>query len=39
MFLKCANRDKVLARQLLRDMPLRYWNLKTLRGLLRLLLR
>lgn len=39
MFLKCANRDKLLARQLLRDMPLRYWNLKTLRGLLRLLLR
>ncbi|RRV83127.1 glycosyltransferase [Stutzerimonas stutzeri] len=38
MFLKCANQDKVLARELLRELPLRYWNGKTLRGLGRLVL-
>ena len=35
MFLKCANRDRTLARELLAQLPLRDWNRKTLRGLLR----
>ncbi len=26
MFLKCSNRDKVLARELLSGLPLKYWN-------------
>ncbi|WP_263261101.1 glycosyltransferase family A protein [Pseudomonas sp. RIT-PI-S] len=38
MFLKSANRDKQLAREILREIPLRYWNRKTLRGLCRLAL-
>ena len=38
MFLKCARRDKALARQLLRELPLSAWDGKTLRGLYRLLL-
>ncbi|MDR0378929.1 MAG: glycosyltransferase [Candidatus Accumulibacter sp.] len=37
MLLKCARQDKVLARELLADLPLRAWNMKTLRGLWRLL--
>jgi len=37
MFLKYASRDKVLTRELLADIPLRYWNKKTLRGMWRLL--
>lgn len=36
MFLKMANRDKPLARETLRDIPLRHWNKKTVRGLWRL---
>lgn len=37
MFLKCSNRDRDYARQLLRQIPLRRWNKKTWRGLGRLL--
>lgn len=36
MVLKYANRDKPLSREILKDIPLRYWNRKTLRGLWRL---
>ena len=36
MFLKYANRDKPLARRTLREIPLRHWNKKTVRGLWRL---
>lgn len=36
MLLKCATDDKALARELLRELPLRYWDMKTLRGLGRL---
>jgi alpha-1,3-rhamnosyltransferase len=36
-FLKFARRDKSLARKLLADLPLSAWNMKTLRGLWRLL--
>ncbi|UPQ82359.1 glycosyltransferase [Pseudomonas knackmussii] len=39
MLLKSANDDKRLARELLRKLPLRYWDLKTLRGLGRLVFR
>ncbi len=38
MLLKCASEDKALARELLKQLPLRYWNLKTLRALCRLVL-
>ncbi len=38
MLLKCAGEDKPLARELLGQLPLRYWNGKTLRALGRLLL-
>lgn len=38
MLLKCARQDKALARELLADLPLSAWNMKTLRGLWRLLL-
>ncbi|CDM39092.1 glycosyltransferase [Ectopseudomonas oleovorans] len=37
MLLKCARADRPLARALLRDIPLRYWSRKTLRGLWRML--
>ena len=33
MLLKCARRDKTLARELLGQLPLRYWNSKTLRAI------
>lgn len=36
MLLKYANRDKPLAREILSDIPVKYWNRKTLRGLWRL---
>nr|QMS47922.1 alpha-1,3-rhamnosyltransferase [uncultured bacterium] len=36
MLLKCARDDKALARDLLRQLPLRHWNGKTLRALARL---
>lgn len=36
MFLKTANRDRVLARELLAQIPLKSWSRKTLRGLARL---
>ncbi|MFI8579142.1 glycosyltransferase [Ectopseudomonas khazarica] len=36
MFLKCSNRDRAYARQLLRQIPFRRWNKKTWRGLGRL---
>lgn len=36
MLLKCAAEDKALARELLKQLPLRYWNGKTLRALARL---
>lgn len=39
MLLKCAREDKSLARELFRQLPIRYWNVKTLRALGRLLLR
>ncbi|MCY1368963.1 hypothetical protein D9M69_559770 [compost metagenome] len=39
MLLKCAGVDPELARTLLRDIPLRAWNMKTLRGFLRMLFR
>ncbi|MDH4555055.1 glycosyltransferase [Pseudomonas sp. BN417] len=38
MLLKCARQDKVLGRELLAGLPWTAWNLKTLRGLWRLLL-
>ncbi len=37
MLLKCARDDKALARELLRKLPMRFWNGKTLRGLGRLI--
>lgn len=37
MFLKAAGADRALAWELLQQMPLRAWNLKTVRGVLRLL--
>lgn len=36
MFLKVANRDRKLAKVLLKDIPFKKWNKKTWRGLLRL---
>ena len=36
MFLKLANRDRRLARELLKDIPFGKWNKKTWRGLFRL---
>ncbi|GHT90739.1 alpha-1,3-rhamnosyltransferase WapR [Betaproteobacteria bacterium] len=36
MFLKCANRDRTFARELLAKIPFRHWNKKVLRGLGRL---
>ena len=36
MFLKVANRDRRLARSLLKEIPFSQWNKKTWRGLLRL---
>jgi alpha-1,3-rhamnosyltransferase len=36
MFLKSSSRDKVLARELLRELPLRSWNLKVVRGIWRM---
>ncbi|MBP8185287.1 MAG: glycosyltransferase [Pseudomonas sp.] len=38
MLLKCARQNKLLARELLAELPLRYWDSKTLRGLWRLAL-
>lgn len=38
MFLKCAGRDKLLARELLSNIPYSAWTKKTLRGLVRLYL-
>ena len=38
MLLKCARDNKALARELLSQLPLRYWNAKTLRAFGRLLL-
>lgn len=35
MFVKSADRDRALAREMLAQLPLRGWNRKTLRGLLR----
>lgn len=37
MLLKCARTDRTLASELLRDIPLRFWNGKTLRGIWRML--
>ena len=36
-FLRASNRDKALARECLKELPLSAWNMKTLRGLWRLL--
>lgn len=36
MFLKCSNRDRKLARDLLAQIPLKHWSKKTWRGLMRL---
>ena len=36
MFLKCSNRDRALARELLAQIPFRHWSKKTWRGLARL---
>jgi alpha-1,3-rhamnosyltransferase len=36
MFLKCSNRDRVLARELLAQIPFKRWSKKTWRGLMRL---
>lgn len=36
MVLKYANRDKALSREILSEIPLRYWNRKTLRGMWRM---
>ncbi|RMQ46355.1 Glycosyl transferase protein [Pseudomonas cichorii] len=35
--LKYANRDKTLAREVLAEIPVKYWNRKTLRGVWRLI--
>ncbi|AHC81402.1 glycosyl transferase [Pseudomonas monteilii SB3101] len=37
MVLKYANRDKALSREILSEIPLRYWNKKTLRGIWRMI--
>lgn len=37
MLLKCASTDRELAWAMLRDIPPRFWRLKTLRGLVRML--
>lgn len=37
MLLKYANRDKKLAREILAEIPAKYWNKKTLRGVFRLI--
>ncbi|WP_449431691.1 glycosyltransferase [Pseudomonas putida] len=37
MVLKYANRDKALAREILAQVPFKYWNKKTLRGVWRLI--
>lgn len=36
MLLKCAREERPLARELLKKLPLRYWNSKTLRALFRM---
>ncbi|WP_251961926.1 glycosyltransferase [Pseudomonas sp. Marseille-Q5299] len=36
MVLKYANRDKALSREILSQIPLKYWNRKTLRGIWRM---
>jgi alpha-1,3-rhamnosyltransferase len=36
MVLKYANRDKALSREILSEIPLRYWDKKTLRGIWRM---
>lgn len=36
MVLKYANRDKALSREILSEIPLKYWNRKTLRGMWRM---
>jgi len=36
MVLKYANRDKALSREILSQIPLKYWNKKTLRGMWRM---
>ncbi|MBS7662256.1 glycosyltransferase [Pseudomonas lalucatii] len=36
MFLKCSNRDRALARELLAQIPFKSWSKKTWRGLMRL---
>jgi alpha-1,3-rhamnosyltransferase len=38
MFLKTADRDRPLAREVLKQIPLKFWGRKTLRGLVRLYL-
>ena len=38
MFLKCSNRDRGLARELLAQIPFKRWSKKTWRGLMRLYL-
>lgn len=38
MFLKTADRDRPLAREILKQIPLKFWGRKTLRGLVRLYL-
>jgi alpha-1,3-rhamnosyltransferase len=38
MFLKTANRDRALAREILKQIPLKFWGRKTWRGLVRLYL-
>ncbi|MHC2148082.1 glycosyltransferase family 2 protein [Pseudomonas sp. 210_17 TE3656] len=37
MVLKYANRDKALTREILAEIPVKYWNKKTLRGIWRLI--
>jgi alpha-1,3-rhamnosyltransferase len=37
MFLKCSKDDKTLAKELLKQIPLRYWTSKTLKGSIRLI--
>jgi len=37
MFLKCSKDDKALAKELLKQIPLRYWTSKTLKGSIRLI--
>jgi alpha-1,3-rhamnosyltransferase len=37
MFLKCSKDDRALAKEILKQIPLRYWTSKTIKGFIRLI--